>query len=128
MLNRIISAVAGAAILAGAALAADPGSPVNMTRMGDAIHGYDPVAYHTKGQAVVGDPDTAYEWRHARWLFAKEAHRDLFAADPDKYMPAYGGYCAYAVTFGLKIDVDPRAWSIVGDRLFLNESMVVRRA
>lgn len=128
MLNRLVSAVAGAVILAGAALAASPGSPVNMTRMGNAIHGYDSVAYHAMGKAVVGDPDIAYEWRHSTWLFASAAHRDLFAADPDKYMPAYGGYCAYAVTFGLKIDVDPHAWSIVGGRLFLNESMVVRRA
>ncbi len=131
MLNRLVSAVAGAVLLAGAsgaALAASPGSPINMTRIGNAIHGYDPVAYHELGEAIVGDPDISYEWRHATWLFAKQAHRDLFAADPDKYMPAYGGYCAFAVTFGLKLDVDPHAWSIVGDRLFLNESMVMRRA
>jgi len=105
---------------------ADP--PVVFNTHGNAIFGFDTVAYHTLGEARDGSVEFTHEWMDVTWRFINAEHRDLFAADPDKYVPAYGGYCAYAVTFGLKIDVDPHAWSIVGGRLFLNESMVVRRA
>lgn len=112
-------------LLASAAVA---GSPINMTRAGYAVRGYDVVAYYRDGQPTIGDTQYSYEWQHATWLFASAEHRDLFAAAPDKYIPAFGGYCAYAVGLGFKVDVDPNAWSIVDDRLYLNESLIVRKA
>ena len=61
---------------------------------GSAIEGYDPVAYFEEGRPVEGDSDYAYEWMGATWYFASARNRDLFAADPEKYAPQYGGYCA----------------------------------
>ena len=59
---------------------------------GIAIHGYDTVAYHTENRAVKGKSEFSYEWNDAEWHFASAENRDLFAADPDRYAPQYGGY------------------------------------
>lgn len=128
MWTRSLPAVGLAVCISVCAVAAEVGSPINMTRLGNAIHGYDPVAYHRLGEAVIGDRHIVYEWRHATWLFANVENRELFAAEPDKYVPAYGGYCAFAVAHGIKLDVDPQAWNLRNGRLFLYESMIVKRA
>jgi YHS domain-containing protein len=67
-------------------------SGVNAGSGGVAIKGYDTVAYFTAGKPVKGDEQFAYEWNGAKWLFSSTKHRDLFAADPEKYAPQYGGY------------------------------------
>jgi len=56
-----------------------------------AIRGYDTVAYHTENRAVKGNSDFYYEWNDAEWHFASVENRDLFAADPDRYAPQFGG-------------------------------------
>jgi hypothetical protein len=56
----------------------------------------------------------------ATWRFASAEHRELFAANPEKYAPAYGGYCAYAVSQGVTAPIDPEAWKVVDGRLYLN--------
>ena len=65
---------------------------INKTFFGVAIKGYDTVAYHTEGRAVKGDRKFSYEWNDAKWHFASVINRDLFAADPDRYAPEFGGY------------------------------------
>jgi len=65
---------------------------VNTTSFGVAIKGYDPVAYHTENRAVKGKSDFTYQWNDAEWHFSSAANRDLFAADPLRYAPQYGGY------------------------------------
>ena len=94
--------------------------PVNETFLGTAIHGYDPVAYFTEHEPVEGSAEHSLEWRGARWTFASAENRAAFEADPERYAPRYGGYCAYAVSQGTTADIDPEAWEIVGDRLYLN--------
>jgi YHS domain-containing protein len=94
---------------------------------GTAIEGYDPVAYFEEGKPVEGDSDYAYEWLGATWYFASAANRDLFAADPERYAPQYGGYCAWAVANGYTAEIDPQAWAVVDDRLYLNYSLDVQR-
>lgn len=91
-----------------------------------AIGGYDPVAYFTDHHAVRGSEAHAFTWQGAQWLFASDEHRALFAASPSRYAPAYGGYCAYAVSQGRVARIDPEAWSIVNGRLFLNYSIAIR--
>src|SRR5262245_6936885 len=66
-----------------------------------AIQGYDPVGYFTDGKAIKGSTGYEYSWDGVRWRFASAAHRDLFVADPDRYMPQYGGYCAAAMANGV---------------------------
>ena len=112
--------------VAAAAAPALAGGPVNKTLFGNAIEGYDAVAYHTQGEPVEGSRDFEHEWMGATWRFANANHRDLFAADPEKYAPAYGGYCAYGVSKGYKPDIDPEAWDIVDGRLYLNLSLDIQ--
>lgn len=81
------------------------------------IFGYDPVAYFTMGEALQGSKDISTEWLGGKWYFVNQQHRDMFVADPDKYMPQYGGYCSATYTFG--VDADPRSWQIVDNKLYL---------
>jgi hypothetical protein len=105
-------------------LAAD--SAVFSTDAG-AIRGYDAVAYFTQGRAVRGDPDISHSWNGAVWHFSSDENRADFASAPERYAPAYGGYCAYAVANGYTATTDPEAWSIVDGRLFLNFSQGIKR-
>lgn len=100
-------------------LAADT---VNTGYFGDvAIKGYDPVAYFTDNRATQGSPTYAHRWLGAEWYFTSAEHRDLFVADPGKYAPQYGGYCADGVSFGtVTTNIDPRAWRIIDGKLYLN--------
>ena len=100
--------------------------PVNTTFTGVAIKGYDPVAYFTAGKPAKGNSDFAFDWNGAEWRFASAANRDLFKADPVKYAPQYGGYCAWAVSRGYTANIDPEAWKIVNGRLYLNYSAKVQ--
>jgi YHS domain-containing protein len=121
--NLRVALVLLAAAGGGSAWAAD--GVVN-TEEGVAIKGYDPVAYFTESEPVPGDPQYSYEWRGATWHFASDEHRDLFAEDPDRYTPEYGGYCAWAVAHGDTADIDPEAWHIEDGRLFLNVSKFIQ--
>ena len=117
ILSFAISVLALVLASGGPALAVDP---VNETFLGVAVKGTDVVAYFTDGRAVPGEREHSFEWIGATWRFANAEHRDLFAAKPEKYAPQYGGYCAYAVSQGVTAPIDPEAWKIVDDRLFLN--------
>ncbi len=98
------------------------GSPESVVneRDGVAIKGYDPVAYFIKGEAVEGSEEFTVEYEDAVWQFSSPEHRDLFLADPEKYAPAYGGYCAWAVSNGDFADIDPEQWVIHEGTLYLN--------
>ena len=116
MLRKLWLGLAGAllgATLAGSALAGE----INTTLLGNAIDGYDPVAYQTMGKPVEGSADYTYDWKGATWRFASAENRDMFAADPEKYAPAYGGYCAYGVAQDALVGIDPEAWSVVDGKL-----------
>ena len=65
---------------------------INKSNNGIAIKGYDPVAYHTEAHAVKGNKNFSYKWNDAEWYFASAENRDLFAANPERYAPQYGGY------------------------------------
>jgi YHS domain-containing protein len=120
--SRLLTACAVAGVFA--AFAAAPAravSPVNKSFFGNvAIEGYDPVAYFTDGKPVEGKSDFTLDWKGATWRFASAEHRDLFAKDPEKYAPQYGGYCAYAVAQGSTAGIDPEAWTVHDGKLYLN--------
>ncbi|MBO9711685.1 YHS domain-containing (seleno)protein [Sphingomonas sp.] len=92
-----------------------------------AVGGYDPVAYFRQGKPVKGNARFAFSWQGAEYRFASAANRDDFRADPGHYAPRYGGYCAWAVAHGYTAPGDPKAWTIVKDRLYLNYDADVRR-
>jgi YHS domain-containing protein len=87
-----------------------------------AIRGYDPVAYFTESKPVKGLKEFSYEFEGATWLFASEDNRKAFQSDPGKYIPQYGGHCAYGMSRGYKAKTEPDAWTIVDGKLYLNWS------
>ena len=103
-------------------------APVNVTFFGSkALHGYDPVAYFADSKPVEGLPEFELEWMGAKWRFASAEHRDLFKAQPEKYAPQYGGYCAFAVAKSKLVDIDPAAWSIIDGKLYLNYDLDIQK-
>ncbi|QNI04826.1 YHS domain protein [Halomonas sp. SH5A2] len=95
---------------------------------GIAIRGYDPVAYFTADKPVAGSSAHAFEWNGVTWHFANAEHRERFAAKPEMYAPAYGGYCAWAVAEkGELWSIDPHAWHIVDGTLYLNYSDAIQQ-
>ena len=129
MLTRrslILTAVAATSAIALMPQAAHAAEPQPFATGGIAINGYDPVAYFTQGKPVEGDAAITSDWLGAKIQFASTEHKAIFDADPDKYAPKYGGYCAYAVSKGYTATTDPGAWSIYEDRLYLNFSKTVR--
>ncbi|MCI0414306.1 YHS domain protein [bacterium] len=85
-----------------------------------AVRGYDVVAYFKDAKATKGDKQIQHKWNGATWYFANESNRDLFAKDPQKYAPQFGGYCAYAASKNYIYDADPEFWKIVDGKLYLN--------
>ncbi|MEO0459660.1 MAG: YHS domain-containing (seleno)protein [Myxococcota bacterium] len=106
---------------------ADAAQPLVFQADGAAIHGYDPVAYFTKSKPVRGSKSHTAEWSGATWRFASAKNRELFQADPEKYAPQFGGWCAYAMSFGRKATTVPEAWAIVDGKLYLNYSLDIQK-
>ena len=98
--------------------AADP--VINKDQNGLALKGYDAVAYFDQGKAVEGRKDFEHSWMGATWRFSSVENRDLFAKNPEKYAPQFGGYCAFGVTGGYLASTDPTAWKVVEGKLYLN--------
>ena len=102
-------------------------APVNLSQGDLAIQGYDPVAYFTESAPVKGSPEFTASHEGATYRFASAANRDAFAADPARYAPAYGGFCAFGLAYGQKVDVDPEAFAVVDDTLYLNVNKDVQK-
>ena len=94
---------------------------------GAAIRGYDPVAYFTDGKPVKGSPEHQATYKGSTFHFRSKANRDAFAADPAKYAPQYGGFCAFGTAGGYKAATQPAAFTIVGDKLYLNYNADVQK-
>lgn len=126
--RRVLSLFAvpfvAAPLLSGTAASAAK-SPV-FVKDGYAVGGTDVVAYFTDAAPVAGDPAYSAEQDGAIWLFSSAANRDSFVADPQKYLPAFGGYCAFAVSRGYTAPTIPEAWTIFEDRLYLNANLRAR--
>lgn len=108
----------------GNALAGPQIAPVFSTAEG-AIRGYDPVAYFKQNKAVKGSKDLHYTWQQAEWHFANQANLEAFKANPEKFAPQYGGYCAYGVAQGYAPEIDPQAFKVTNGKLYLNLSRAV---
>lgn len=101
-------------------------SPIYATNDG-AIKGYDPVAYFVKGEAVKGKEAYTFTWKEADWYFNTQENLDAFKANPEKYAPQFGGFCAYGVSKGALYKIDPDAWKIVSGKLYLNYSKGIQK-
>jgi len=85
-----------------------------------AIKGYDTVAYFTEDKPVKGKREYSMEYQGATWLFSSVENLELFKANPEKYAPQYGGYCAYAVSKGSTASIKPELFTIYDGKLYLN--------
>ncbi|CAA0112410.1 Uncharacterised protein [BD1-7 clade bacterium] len=102
-------------------------SAVNTGENDVAIHGYDPVAYFTKSKPVEGSAKYTATHDGAIYRFSSAKNRDLFKANTDKYAPQFGGYCAMGVALNKKLDVDPDAFYISDNKLYLNLNKAVQK-
>lgn len=129
-LNRAIGLFVFAAIVVGTSAFATVDTSEHIpvySENGVAIRGTDAVAYFTQAKPVQGRAEFATEYQGVTWHFSSAENREIFLSNPEKYAPAYGGYCAYALSLGTyKVETDPNAWSIVDGRLYLNKTPVVR--
>lgn len=94
---------------------------------GVAIDGYDPVAYFTLNKPTRGSEQFSHTWQGASWHFASAEHRDAFAAEPERYAPQYGGYCAYAMAGGGFAAGDGERWKVVDGKLYLNNNWFAQK-
>ncbi len=92
-----------------------------------ALQGYDPVAFHTAGKAVKGNPAILAENSGYKFAFSSEENRTAFEKQPEKYMPAFGGYCAFGVSIGVLFPVEIDTWEIVDGRLVLQYTNEIKQ-
>jgi YHS domain-containing protein len=84
-----------------------------------AIHGYDPVSYFD-GKPQEGKPEIKFVYKNIIYQFASNVNLTKFKQDPDKYEPAYGGWCAYAMgESGEKVKIDPETFTILDGKVYL---------
>ncbi len=93
---------------------------------GVAINGFDPVAYFTDGAPVLGTDAYTSDWNGAKLQFASAENKAMFDAEPDKFAPQYGGYCAYALSKNAIAKTSPDAWTVADSKLYLNYDTSVR--
>ena len=94
---------------------------------GNAVNGYDVVAYFLEQKPVKGISKFNYEWEGEKWLFSSKENLELFQKKPQKYAPQYGGFCAFAMAKGSFASTKPEAWSIVDGKLYLNYDLRIRK-
>lgn len=102
--------------------------PVNATSQSHiAIEGYDPVGFFADSKAIKGNFSISETYEGYTYLFASEAHKNEFKSNPEKYLPAFGGFCAFGVSKGKFVPVDISTWEIVDGRLFFQFSQDVKK-
>lgn len=117
----ILAALPAFAIGLGRSLrAGEHPSPVAGKRV--ALGGHDPVSYFTRGRPEKGSRAFWFAFDDAVYLFANAKHRELFAADPERYAPQYQGYCTKKMSEGERAEADPEAWAIEGGKLYVFRS------
>lgn len=84
------------------------------------VQGYDLVSYQTGARPLQGNGNHVASHGGVNYLFATAANKKAFEANPGRYLPAYGGYCAYGASVGKKFIGDPTVWEVVDGRLYLN--------
>jgi len=98
----------------------------NVDRTGLGIKGYDPVAYFTDNAPILGSSQFQTTFDGVIYHFNSAAHKEAFDANPEKYAPQFGGFCAYGVSKGSTVSIDPAAFQIVDGRLLLQYSRGIR--
>ena len=117
-MSRVFSTMLFVVLLQFSGAFAAVGQPLNLDDKGSALHGYDPVSYYTD-KPEKGSSAISHEYRGAQYLFVNQENREKFVNNPGKYRFAYGGYCAWAMLEGEKVDVDPERFKRVNGVVYL---------
>jgi len=123
----LIKSVTVAATLAVSSLSFAADIDVNANGNDLAIHGYDAVSYFTDSKATKGNNKYTATHKSAIYQFSSEENRDAFQANPERFAPQFGGFCAMGVALNKKLDTDPTAWKIVEGKLYLNLNKAVQK-
>ncbi|MBN1498647.1 MAG: YHS domain-containing protein [Spirochaetes bacterium] len=91
------------------------------------LQGYDAVAFHTEKKALKANPYIAADYEGYNFLFASEENKSVFLQNPQKYLPAFGGYCAYGISLGVYFPVEMETWEIIEGKLMLNYSKDIQK-
>jgi YHS domain-containing protein len=116
-----------AAALVTIVLAANAGAGEFFEKDGAALRGYDAVAYFKDSTPTKGSMKHTAEYKGSTFHFASKANRDAFVADPAKYTPQYGGFCAFGMSGGYKAATDPAAFTVIDGKLYLNYNREVQK-
>ena len=100
---------------------------LNVDKSGVGIKGYDPVAYFTDNQPIKGSAQFQIDSNGVTYHFASARSKAVFDANPGKYEPQFGGFCAWAVSQGYTAPIDPNAFQVVNGRVLLQYSLSVRK-
>lgn len=92
-----------------------------------AIDGYDTVSYFTESKPTLGSSEFTATYKNAIYQFSSAENRDTFRSNPEYYAPQYGGFCAMGVALEKKLTVDPTAWYIENNKLYLNLNKAVQK-
>lgn len=93
---------------------------------GIALAGYDVVAFFQDGKAIKGSREFSTEWKKSLWYFNNDKNLKSFQADPERFVPQYGGYCAYGAAEGHKAATQADTWTIIDNKLYFNYNRKVK--
>lgn len=127
--NLFFAAFLAIFAVAGLSSQASAAAPIYTGTFGStAVSGYDTVSYFKgSGVPVKGSKEFKTEWRGAKWLFSSQENLDTFKANPEKYAPQYGGYCAWATAQGKLVKGDPKQYTLDNGKLYLNYDAKVKK-
>ena len=93
---------------------------------GKALNGYDAVAFFKQAKPVMGADSLSYTYKDVQWLFSTRSNLDAFKANPEHFVPQYGGYCAFGMAEGHKAPTQPDTWTVLNDKLYFNYNLKVK--
>lgn len=115
---NMLGSIAVVGLLSTAASAADLVNVSGASKV--ALDGYDTVAFFTDAKPVNGSPFITADYQGATYFFTTEEHKKLFTANPAKYAPQFGGFCAFGVALDKLFPVDISTWQVRDGKLYLN--------
>ncbi|MFT5111935.1 MAG: hypothetical protein ACI8P9_001258 [Parasphingorhabdus sp.] len=99
---------------------------INTNSSGVVLNGYDVVAYFS-GEAKPGNRSNVHTTEHGTMWFASNENREKFIANPERYLPAFSGYCAFGVRMGRKLPIDPESFVVHNETLYVLLNRATRR-
>lgn len=102
--------------------------PMTVDTLEIAINGFDPVSYFNERRPVRGSEEFEHTWNNAKYHFLSKENLDLFKNNPEMYVPQYNGYCAFAMSRGDYARINPEAYAIVDDKLYLTYDRDIKSA